>query len=79
MQLNRLLKLKQRSSKTKLKHIDVRQDWVHARCDSHICKPVHVDTSLNLADIFTKILTAPTFTAYALRDRMLHRVPTVPK
>ena len=66
-----------RATKTKLKHNDVRQDWVHVLRDSKIYKLVHVDTSLNLADIFIKILTAHTFTA--LRDRMLHGVPTVPK
>jgi hypothetical protein len=63
------------AQKSKLKHIDVRQGWVKVLRDSSICKPVHVPTKLNLADLFTKILNAPRFRE--LRDRVLHRIPTV--
>ena len=59
--------------KTKLKHIDVRQEWVKTLRDSEIFKPTHVPTKLNLADMFTKVLPADTFCK--LRNRMMHRVP----
>ena len=59
--------------KTKLKHIDARQDWVKVLRNKNISVPVHVPTELNLADMFTKILAAPTFTL--LRNRILHMVP----
>jgi hypothetical protein len=68
---------KNTAMKTKLKHIDVRQEWVHVLRDSNICTPSYVPTELNLADILTKILPAPKF--QTLRDRMLHRVPTIKK
>ncbi len=47
--------------KTKLKHIDCRQDWVRILRDRTICTPTHVDTKLNVADLFTKILPADDF------------------
>ena len=47
--------------KSKLKHVDCRQEWVRVLRDRDICTPVHVDTKDNLADLFTKILTAPEF------------------
>ena len=49
--------------KTKLKHniIDCRQDWVRILRDRDICTPKHVDTKLNVADLFTKILPADDF------------------
>lgn len=56
-----------------MKHIDVRQEWVHTLHDKSIVKPVHVPSALNLADIFTKILAAPTF--ILMRDRLLHPLP----
>ena len=59
--------------KTKLKHIDVRQEWVKSLRDANIFKPTHVPTKLNLADLFTKILSSIVFCG--LRDRLLHRVP----
>ena len=61
--------------KTKLKHIDVRQSWVHKLRDCNILTPCHVPTEKNLADLFTKILPAQRF--IELRDRILHRVPTM--
>ena len=42
--------------KSKLKHIDCRQEWVRMLRDKNICTPVHVDTKKNLADLFTKIM-----------------------
>ena len=52
------------AKKTKLKHIDARQEWVKVLRDKSILVPVHdiVPTKRNLADIFTKILTVPEFT-----------------
>ena len=59
--------------KPKLKHIDARQEWVKTLRDASLFEPVHVPTSLNLADLFTKILGTVTFKL--LRERILHRVP----
>ena len=53
---------KNNAKKTKLKHIDARQECVKVLRDSSILVPVHVPTKRNLADIFTKILTVPEFT-----------------
>jgi len=59
--------------KSKLKHIDCRQEWVKTLRDHNICKPVHVPTDLNLADLGTKINPKPIFER--LRDRVMHRLP----
>jgi len=42
--------------KSKLKHIDCRQEWVQVLRDKNILKCVHVPGTENLADLFTKIL-----------------------
>ena len=55
--------------KTKLKHIDVRQKWVQTLRDKKILRPVHVDTKINAADLFTKILPKPEF--LRLRDMVM--------
>ena len=55
--------------KTKLKHIDCRQEWVKTLRDRGTCIPLHVDSSDNLADIFTKILQPDVFER--LRDRIM--------
>ena len=47
--------------KSKLKHIDCRQEWVRILRDRGICTPGHVDTKDKMADLFTKILSAPEF------------------
>jgi hypothetical protein len=47
--------------RSKLKHIDCRQQWVKILRNKGICTPTDVDTKDNLADLFTKILAAPTF------------------
>ena len=44
---------KNNAKKTKLKHIDARQEWVKVLRDKSILVPVHVPTKLNLADMFT--------------------------
>lgn len=38
--------------KTKLKHIDCRQEWVKTLRDREICIPLHVDSSDNQPDVF---------------------------
>ena len=52
--------------KTKLKHIDTRQDWVRILRDKSICTPTYVPTKLNVADVFTKILGGDDF------ERLVH-------
>ena len=47
--------------KSKLKHIDARQEWVKVLRSKDILKPVHVPTKHNAADLFTKILPRPDF------------------
>ena len=55
--------------KSKLKHIDCRQEWVKMLRNKDIVVPVHVDTEVNIADFFTKILSAPRFKT--LRDMFM--------
>ena len=49
--------------KTKLKHIDCRQEWVRKLRDRNIMTPVqcHVDSKDNDAYLFTKILSREPF------------------
>ena len=47
--------------KSMLKHIDARQEWVRMLRNKDILRPVHVDTKLNVADLFTKILSTGDF------------------
>ena len=56
--------------KTKLQHIDVRQNWVQTLRNKSIVETKHVKSEENLADLFTKILDEATFTR--LRDRIMH-------
>ena len=57
------------AAKTKLKHIDCRQEWVKVLRNKDILKPVHVDSKDNVADLFTKILPRGTFER--LRDSIM--------
>ena len=61
------------AQKTKLKHIDTRQEWVRMLRDKGICIPAHIPSEDNLADLFTKIL--PTGTFIHLRDQVLVEKP----
>ena len=63
------------AGKTKLKHIDCRQDWVRTLRNKDIVRATHVDTADNLADIFTKILEKQIFKR--LRDRIFKKLKTV--
>ena len=49
------------AAKTRLKHIDCRQEFVRLLRDRKIVRPVHVLSKENLADLMTKILPRPTF------------------
>ena len=55
--------------RSKLKHIDVRQSWVEWLRDKSLVNLSHVDTKLNLADFFTKLLDLENFTR--LRSMMM--------
>ena len=61
--------------KSKMRHIDARQDWVQALRDGDLVKLVKVDTKNNLADLGTKLLDPDTFER--LRDCMMvcHAIP----
>ena len=61
------------AAKTKLKHIDCRQEWVRTLRNKNICVPTHVDSEKNLADLFTKILGKATFEH--LRSLIMVRLP----
>jgi hypothetical protein len=55
---------------TKLRHIDQRQHCVRALRNANLVKAKHVNTKLNLADIFTKSLQGEDFRSQ--RDTFLH-------
>ena len=55
--------------RTKLKHIDCRQEWVLTLRDKKLLVPVHIDTALNRADLFTKILPPKVFIIH--RDELM--------
>jgi hypothetical protein len=57
------------AKRSKLRHIDCRQEWVKIIRDRSVCIPVHVDSEDNLADIFTKILSDKIFEE--IRDQIL--------
>ena len=59
--------------KSKLKHIDCRQQWVRTLRDKSIVVPDHVPTTDNLADLFTEILPASTF--IRLCNRIMRILP----
>ena len=58
--------------KSKLRHIDARQDWVQALRDSELVKLVKVNMKDNYANLMTKILDPETSTN--LRDGMMVNV-----
>ena len=60
--------------KSKLKHIDTRQEWVQVLRNKDILVPEHVDTKLNIADIFTTILSVQDFTFLRGLIMMIHTV-----
>ena len=62
--------------KTKLKHIECRQEWVRTLRNRDIMTPVHaiVDTELNDVDLFTKILARGPFEKVCNRIMVEHNV-----
>ena len=59
--------------RSRLKHIDVRQEWVHILRGKSLIKPTHVSTRDNLADMFTKILMPQDF--IRLRNSIMRVLP----
>ena len=55
--------------RSKLKHIDCRQEWVKVVRDKKIMVPKYVPTDDNLADLFTKILGLAVFKKH--RDNIM--------
>ena len=57
--------------------MDARQEWVQVLRDSQLVKAVHVDTTENLSDLFTKALDLATFTRF--RKQLMHfqHIPAV--
>ena len=47
--------------RTKLKHLDQRQQWIKDLKDAKLFTSAHVDTKLNKADLMTKILPLADF------------------
>ena len=47
--------------RSKLKHIDVRQQWVEWLRNKELVNLTHVDIKLNIADFFTELLDQETF------------------
>ena len=62
------------AQRSKLKHIDCRQEWVKTLRNKNVCNTMHIPTKDNLADIFTKILPSGDF--IRLRDQLLHPTHT---
>ena len=62
--------------RSKIRHIDARQDWVRAMRDSKICKLWKVHTLENESDLLTKIHDPDQFER--LRDRFMvfQKLPT---
>ena len=56
-------------TKSKLKHIDCRQEWVKTLRDHNMFNVSWISTEYNLADFFTKILPGPRFRT--LRDTFM--------
>ena len=57
--------------KSNLKHIDCRQEWVRVLRNKKVLTPTHVDTKVNRADMFTKVLPLNDFER--LRDLLMRR------
>ena len=59
--------------RSKLRHIDLRQEWVHLLRESGLVTCIHVSTVNNLSDILTKPLDHATFKR--LRDQIMYWCP----
>jgi hypothetical protein len=65
------------SGRSRLRHVDARQEWVQALRDSKLVKAVHVDTTQNLSDLFTKALDLGTFIRFRKQLMHFHAIPVV--
>ena len=65
------------SGKSRLRHVDARQEWVQVLRDSNLVKAIHVDTTANLSDLFTKALDLATFIRFRKQLMHFHFIPTV--
>lgn len=63
------------AQKTKLKHIDCRQEWVRTLRNREIMTPQHVPTADNLADILTKILGPQVFQTLRAMCMIAYPIP----
>ena len=61
------------ASKTRLKHIDARQEWIQTLRNRDLFIATHIPSEENLADLFTKILPKAVFVY--LRDKVLKPLP----
>jgi hypothetical protein len=59
--------------RSKLRHIDLRQNWVNLLRESGLVACVHVSTVSNLSDLLTKALDTSTFRR--LRDQLMYWCP----
>ena len=64
---------KDQVQRSKLRHIDCRQEWVLALRDADVVRLEWVESASNFADLFTKILEAETF--LRLRDQLMEFEP----
>ena len=67
-----------RVRRSKLKHIDVHQEWVQALRDHSVVKTEYVNTKFNKADFFTKILDTETFLKFRGDLMRLCPLPATP-
>lgn len=66
-----------RVKRSRMKHIDLRQQWVAALRDHDLVKTVHCPTDVQLSDGFTKILSVNKFQVW--REQLLIEMPFVTK
>ena len=66
-------------SRGRLRHVpvDARREWVQVPRDSNLVKAIHVDTTANLSDLFTKALDLATFIRFRKQLMHFHFIPTV--
>jgi hypothetical protein len=60
------------AGKSRLRHVDARQEWIQALRDSNLVKTVHVATSENISDMFTKALPLATFLGFRKQLMPVH-------
>lgn len=58
------------ATKSQLRHVDARQEWVQALRDSNLVQAVHIDTFNSLTDVFTKAIPLVTFLDF--RKQLMH-------